>query len=169
MPLDNQDELFCLVDENDQEIGSITRREAHDGSHKIHRAVSILLTNQNGEILLQKRSKHKDTYPGFWTISASGHVTFGQSYDEAANRELEEELGINTPLTFKKKYMVTDPGETEYDCVYVGNLNSDIQINFDKDEISEVKWLSIEQINAMKNELTPSAIRCLYELGYLHY
>ena len=94
MPFDNPEEVFYWVDENDQELGSMTRAEAHSGSNKIHRSIHVLLFNEQGQILLQKRSKHKDKYPNLWCLSVGGHVTYGQSYKEAAQREAQEELGI---------------------------------------------------------------------------
>ncbi len=79
MPHDNQEELFTHVDSNDNVLGSVTRRQAHQDPTLIHRAVDVLVFNDQNEILLQKRSHHKDTNPGTWTISASGHVTYPQT------------------------------------------------------------------------------------------
>ena len=103
MPYDDQTELFYLVDKNDKVLGFTARKQAHKDRSKIHRSVDVVATNSSKQILLQKRSKHKDTFPGFWTISASGHVTYGQTYEQAAKREIEEELGIHPPLRYVAK------------------------------------------------------------------
>src|SRR5258706_2215468 len=103
--LDDQKELFIVVDEDDTILEYRTRFDCHHDASLIHRAVGIILFNDKGQILLQKRSMKKDLNPGMFTISASGHVTKGQTYEEAAKRELEEELGIQTPLTFVKKFL----------------------------------------------------------------
>src|SRR3989344_5738458 len=103
---DDLDELFYWVDENDRELGKITRREAHSGSFKIQRAIWVMVFNGQGKLFLQKRSLTKDLKPGVWSLSACGHVTYGQTYDEAAIREFEEELGVNAPkLDFVNKFL----------------------------------------------------------------
>ena len=71
---DNQNELFDIVDEDDQVIGQATRGEVHRNKNLIHRSIGVCVFNSKGEIYLQKRSSTKDTDPGKWTISCSGHV-----------------------------------------------------------------------------------------------
>ena len=118
---DNQLELFDFVDDQDQVIGQMTRAEAHDGSHKKHRAVVILVFNEDGKILLHKRSMTKDMYPGAWTTSCSGHVDAGENYLESAVRELEEELNIKVDsfeLEFISKDLLVSPQETEFISTY---------------------------------------------------
>ena len=67
------DEIFDVVDEADEVVGTETRREVHRRK-LLHRAVHILIYNSKGEIFLQKRSMSKDSCPGLWDSSASGHV-----------------------------------------------------------------------------------------------
>lgn len=86
------DELFDIVDELNQVTGQGTRREIHEGSLR-HRAVHMFLVNKHGAVLLQKRSLWKDRQPGKWDSSGSRHLDAGESYEEAAVRELKEELG----------------------------------------------------------------------------
>lgn len=141
---DNQSELFDVVDVHDQIIGQITRAEAHDGSHKKHRAVIILVFNSSGEILLHKRSMTKDMYPGTWTTSCSGHVDAGDSYLESAVRELEEELNIKvnpSDLKFISKDLLVSPQETEFITTfkYVTNQKPEIL----ESEISEAKYFDL--------------------------
>ena len=88
------DELFDIVDELNQVTGQGTRREIHEGSLR-HRAVHMFLVNKHGAVLLQKRSLWKDRQPGKWDSSAAGHLDAGESYEEAAVRELKEELGVD--------------------------------------------------------------------------
>lgn len=89
------DELFDVVNEQDEVVGQASRREVHEGN-LLHRAVHILVFNKHRDCLLQKRSLLKDRQPGLWDSSAAGHLDAGESYEEAAERELEEELGIST-------------------------------------------------------------------------
>jgi len=85
--------LIQIVDENDQPVGSATKQEAWDKG-LIHRIVRIMLVNDKGEFLLQRRHPKKDIYPNCWDSSVAGHVDAGEDYDTAAKRELEEELGV---------------------------------------------------------------------------
>lgn len=88
-----QDEIFDIVNERDEVIGQRTRGDVHRLGLK-HRAVHVLVVNAHGEIFLQKRSMQKDTFPGAWDSSASGHLDTGEDYDACAVRELWEELGL---------------------------------------------------------------------------
>jgi len=89
-------EMFDVVDENDRVLRSEPRETVHVNNLR-HRAVHMILSNRAGEILLQKRSIWKDRNPGLWDASAAGHVDSGESYLDAASRELREELGVDAP------------------------------------------------------------------------
>ncbi|MGB7838279.1 MAG: 16S rRNA (adenine(1518)-N(6)/adenine(1519)-N(6))-dimethyltransferase RsmA [Terrimicrobiaceae bacterium] len=91
------EELFCVVDAQDRVIGSESRDQVHVNNLR-HRAIHVLIFNRLGEVFLQKRSIWKDTNPGKWDSSAAGHVDAGESYEEAARRELREEIGIDCPI-----------------------------------------------------------------------
>jgi 16S rRNA (adenine1518-N6/adenine1519-N6)-dimethyltransferase len=86
-------ELLPVVDADDQVIGLEKRCDIHSQGF-LHRAVSILVLNSQGEVYLQQRSRLKDTYPLKWTTSASGHVDPDETYLMAAVRELKEELDL---------------------------------------------------------------------------
>lgn len=88
------DELFDVVNEQNEVVGQATRKEVHERK-LLHRAVHILVfSKKTHDCLLQKRSAYKDKHPGVWDSSAAGHLDAGESYEEAAVRELREELGI---------------------------------------------------------------------------
>jgi 16S rRNA (adenine1518-N6/adenine1519-N6)-dimethyltransferase len=90
-------ERFPVVDSNDRIRGDASRTEVH-GNNLRHRAVHILIFDRAGDVYLQQRSRWKDRLPLKWDSSAAGHVTAGEYYDETAQRELKEELGIDVPL-----------------------------------------------------------------------
>ncbi len=92
-----ESERFSVVDEHDRVLGAAPRQEVH-GDNLRHRAVHILIFNQAGEVFLQMRSRGKDRHPLRWDSSAAGHVDAGEEYDEAADRELREELGVSAKL-----------------------------------------------------------------------
>ncbi|MFZ4774959.1 MAG: 16S rRNA (adenine(1518)-N(6)/adenine(1519)-N(6))-dimethyltransferase RsmA [Terrimicrobiaceae bacterium] len=89
-------EMFDVVDDNDLVLRAEPRDVVHV-NNLIHRAAHMLIFNAAGDLLLQKRSIWKDRNPGRWDSSAAGHVDSGESYLEAAQRELREELGIEAP------------------------------------------------------------------------
>ncbi len=87
------EEWFDVVDGEDRVIGRAPRGEVHAKGLR-HRAVHVLVYDALGRLFLQKRSMAKDTHPGCWDSSASGHVDAGEAYEAAAVRELREELGM---------------------------------------------------------------------------
>ncbi len=94
---DSSGELLPVVDRQDRQVGLVPRDEVHRRGLR-HRAVHVLVFDQRGRLYLQLRSEDKDTHPGKWTSSASGHVDPGESYLQAARRELAEELGLELEL-----------------------------------------------------------------------
>jgi len=90
-------EIFDVVDADDRVTGQMSRHEVHR-QKLLHRAVHIFVFNQRGELFLQRRSRWKDVHPLRWDSSAAGHVNAGQTYEETAPRELEEELGVSAPV-----------------------------------------------------------------------
>lgn len=167
MPKDQPQELFHLVDENDKRLGFVSRQKAHRDISKIHRSICIIVINRKNQILFQKRSEFKDTFPGFWTLSVTGHVHYGETYLNAAKRELFEELGIKSELRFLKKILLHLPSETEFCSIYKTNIDND-KINPDRNEITTTLWVELSQIPDFVNEnnLTPDALQILRGLNY---
>jgi isopentenyl-diphosphate delta-isomerase type 1 len=127
--LDDPNEVFDLVDANDQVIGHVRRGAAHRDSTLIHRSVQILIFTSSGQLLLQRRSAFKDLFPGYYCASASGHVASGEDYDSTAKRELAEELGIIAPLTSLGKALIRAEQETEFTALYVARSDGPYQFH----------------------------------------
>ena len=87
------EEMFPIVNESDEVIGSAPRDEVHARGLR-HRAIHVQIFNHAGEVFLQKRSIWKDRSPGKWDSSTAGHVDAGESYEQAARRELMEEIAV---------------------------------------------------------------------------
>ncbi|ANP50323.1 8-oxo-dGTP pyrophosphatase MutT (NUDIX family) [Streptomyces griseochromogenes] len=104
--VDEEPEYLDIVDEHDRVVGRDTRENVHR-RHLRHRGVHVLVVNRLGEILVQERSAHLDTHPGRLDASAGGHVQSGETYHQAAERELLEELGCH-------------PGPVQYLLTYDG-------------------------------------------------
>src|SRR3989344_1707667 len=166
---DSQDELFIVVDRNDTIVGYKTRHECHHNPDLVHRTVGALLFNADGQLLLQKRSMTKDMDPGLWGISCAGHVTKGQTDEEAIHRELQEELGVDVPLTFLKKFFVGDTRETERAAVYKGIHDGPFVPN--AQEVAEIQFIDVAQLSGKEAkgeiQLTAGAFAALKETGVL--
>ncbi len=117
-PTDDQDELFEVVDENDRPTGPRTRAACHADPTLIHRSVWVLVGTPDG-MLYQRRGLGKDSNPGAWDLACAGHVTTGESYADAARRELAEEVGItDAVLVHAGTFLMRMPHETEMAAVY---------------------------------------------------
>jgi 16S rRNA (adenine1518-N6/adenine1519-N6)-dimethyltransferase len=123
-----EDERLPVVDENDRILRCARRSEVH-GNNLRHRAVHILIFDQADEVYLQQRSRWKDRHPLRWDSSAAGHVAAGESYEETARRELEEELGINVPLEKILELPASAHTEQEFVWVYRGKIRGNPMIN----------------------------------------
>ena len=88
------EEIIQIVDQDNREIAAIARGLMRE-QHLIHRASYILVFNAAGQLFVQKRTMSKDIYPGYWDVAAGGVVLAGESYEESAERELAEELGVS--------------------------------------------------------------------------
>lgn len=160
-----QDELFVVVNRKDEIIGYRTRYECHHNKQLIHRAIGVVVFNDRGQVLLQKRSKNKDLYPGLYTTSASGHVSKGETYLQAAKRELREELGITAPLKKEVKFLMKLEQETEIDYLFSAKHNGPFYP--EKDDIDEVKFVTSAELSQMQPQFTPFAITNFKQLGLL--
>jgi 16S rRNA (adenine1518-N6/adenine1519-N6)-dimethyltransferase len=121
-------ERFPVVDKNDRILRGASRSEVH-GNNLRHRAVHILIFNPTGEVYLQQRSRWKDWHPLKWDSSAAGHVIATERYDETAQRELKEELGISVSLKKIGKLSASERTDQEFVCVYRGEVAGNVSPN----------------------------------------
>jgi 16S rRNA (adenine1518-N6/adenine1519-N6)-dimethyltransferase len=144
------DALIQIVDENNQPVGAATRKEAW-AKGLFHRVVFIMVEDQDGRILLQKRSQNMGLYPGRWTVAASGHVDAGEDYDTTAKRELAEEIGIKSaklqPLgSFFFDGSFEDKKLKRFDKAYKTILPRDAKFSLQADEVTEVRWFTLAEV-----------------------
>lgn len=142
---------IVYVDKNDKAIGSSKTLEAYRNGH-ITRLCRMFIINKDGFLLIQQRAKNL-TLPNKWCESASGHVDVGESYEEAAYRELKEEMGItDVKLREIKRYYGEEHDEVyvkkRFNAVFVGRYDG--KVNICKDEVSSYRW---EKLEAIKKEI----------------
>ncbi|WP_326982956.1 isopentenyl-diphosphate Delta-isomerase [Chryseobacterium sp. MYb264] len=143
------EEFVVLVNPQDSVLGVMEKQQAHING-LLHRAFSIFLFNERGEMLLQQRADEKYHSPLKWTNAVCSHPRNGETYLDAANRRLKEELGIETELSEKFHFIYkTDVGgglwEHELDHVFTGNFNAEFNLN--KNEVAAVRYISFEDLD----------------------
>jgi isopentenyl-diphosphate delta-isomerase len=139
------DEIFDVVDKSDRVIGREARAEVHRRG-LLHRAVHVLVFNSRGELFLQKRSKAKDTFPGAWDSSSSGHLCCGEEYDACAVRELQEEIGLTPAQPLERLFKVAACAETDQEHIWVYRCFSDGPLALNAEEVEAGKWFSPEKV-----------------------
>ena len=139
------EELLDVVNEKGEIVKTLPRSEIHGNPSLLHRVVHVIVFNRTGDLLLQKRSMNKDVAPGKWDTSIGGHISTSETLDAALKRESEEELGIKK-CTFNFLYTYIHSNEYESELVYTYTCIYDGEINYQKDEIDEVRPWSIEEI-----------------------
>lgn len=142
-------ERVVLVDENDVERGSVEKLRAHREA-LLHRAVSVLVFNRRGEMLLQRRADGKYHSGGLWSNTCCGHPRPGEATADAARRRLREEMGFDCPLVWDHAFRYRAPlggglTEHEFDHVFVGRSDGDPEP--DPDEVQDWRWASFEALD----------------------
>lgn len=156
-------ERLVLVDENDHPIGVGDRKEAWAKGYYT-RNIRVMLRDESGRVLSQKRSMEKDLFPGMWTVAAGGHVDEGETWEIAAARETAEEIGVSPDLKLAGSFnFKSDEGTKKVRQVirvYEGTVNSATQFNLQEDEVEEVAWYELAKLKTLMQEkpsdFTPS-------------
>src|ERR671924_253546 len=124
--MEASDEMVVIVDEHNQVVGAAPRREMR-ARRLPHRSTYVLVFNSRGELYVQKRTLSKDVFPGYFDVAAGGVVLAGETYEQGAERELEEEMGIrgvplNRLFAFHFENERTCLWGCAFSCVYDGEM-----------------------------------------------
>ncbi|MAD97998.1 MAG: isopentenyl-diphosphate delta-isomerase [Flavobacteriaceae bacterium] len=146
------EEQVILVDQNDNPRGLMPKMEAHEKA-ELHRAFSVFIFNDQKELMLQQRAKHKYHSPLLWTNTCCSHQRAGESNIEAGKRRLQEEMGFTTEIKEVFSFIYKAPfdnglTEHELDHVMVGHYNGDPIIN--REEVEDFRWMTLD---AVKNDI----------------
>ncbi|RAJ05199.1 isopentenyl-diphosphate delta-isomerase [Chitinophaga skermanii] len=150
-----------LVNEQDEAIGTMEKRAAHEEG-LLHRAISIFVFTPQGDLILQRRAHNRQHCGGLWSNTCCGHPLLGEDITEAAHRKLQAVLGFDTHLDkqfeFRYRLAVTSGiVENEYKHIYFGQYNG--PIHPDPKEVVQVEPRSIalikQQIQHAPGQFTP--------------
>jgi isopentenyl-diphosphate delta-isomerase len=145
-------EHVILVDAMDNELGTMEKLEAHEKG-VLHRAFSVFIFNARGEMLLQQRALQKYHSPGLWTNACCSHPRPSELTANAAQRRLQEEMGLSTPLQHKTSFVYRSEFENgltehEFDHIYIGQTNEEPKLNYE--EVASFRWI---EMAALKEEI----------------
>jgi isopentenyl-diphosphate delta-isomerase type 1 len=164
-----------IVDENDNPIRAAGMDETYQKGLR-HRIIHIFVEDPDGNVLLQKRSTSMATFPNNWDVSVGGHVDEGESYETAALREMQEELGISGYElqeidSFYKEITLGSRQVKRFIKVYKTVIPADTPLKPDPDEVAEVRWFDREALKKLvaeaPNSLTDSMQGYFKKFGYL--
>ena len=151
-------EYVDIVDDSDNVVGKATWKEMFEKG-LLHRTSNVMVFNSKKELFIHKRAKNLKLYPGMYDIKIGGSVMAGESYENAAKRELFEEADIKNPklvelFKLKSRGKENNVNRTVFKCVYDGKLK------LNNSEISEGKFVKTKDVEILlKNKkLSPSAI-----------
>ena len=140
---------LILVDESDRGVGHLSKALCHEGRGVLHRAFSLLIFNDSGQLLIQQRSASKRLWPLYWSNSCCSHPRRAETMEAAIQRRLHEELGLRCPLHFLFKFQYQAQfdetgAENELCSVFIGRCSEPVKINVD--EILTWRWVSPEAL-----------------------
>ena len=145
------DEIVQIVDPENRPVGAVPRRRMRAETLP-HRATYIFVMDADGRILVQERTRTKDLFPGYYDLAAGGVVAAGESYEECAVREAEEELGIrDTPIVPRFDFYYGDDRTRCFGRVFT--CRHDGPFVLQAEEVASVQFRSPEEI--ARGELAP--------------
>jgi 8-oxo-dGTP pyrophosphatase MutT (NUDIX family) len=155
------DEIVVIVDAHNNIVGTAPRREMR-ASRLPHRSTYILVFNSKGELYVQKRTPTKDVFPGFYDVAAGGVVLAGETYEQGAERELEEEMGVRTvPLTRLFDFYFADDHTRLWGCAFTCVYDGAVSLQEEEVESGTFKALNDILRQAETEPFTPDGMYVL--------
>ncbi len=151
------EEWVPLVDEKGKVIGQAPRSQVHNGSKLLHPVVHLHVLNRNKAILLQKRPITKDIQPGKWDTAVGGHISAGETLEQALKKEAFEEIGlVNFSAKLHKAYKWESDVESEFIYMFITFDYKNYHVH--SDEVEEARFWTRKQIenNLGEGVFTPN-------------
>ena len=163
-------EFVVLVDQDDQKLGLMEKQQAHVAG-LLHRAFSVFVFNSNGELMIQQRAASKYHSPTLWTNTCCSHPRDNETYEQAAHRRLQEEMGFDCDLEFKfsfiyKAHLDNNLTEHELDHVFIGTFDEEPQLN--PDEVMAYRWVDLMDLKK-DIEKNPQNYTAWFKIIFEHY
>jgi len=144
--VDPGDELVDVVDQANEVVGSVTRRELRE-RNLLHRCTYVFVLNGTGELYVDRRTDTKDVYPGFYDVCAGGVNAAGESYEACAARELEEELGVRAVPELRFVHRYSGPSGQVWGAAF--DVVWDGRIVWQPEEVVWGAFLPLPEVDAM--------------------
>ena len=165
-----KEEQVILVNEKDEPIGLMNKLEAHEKA-VLHRAFSVFVFNSKGELMIQQRAASKYHSPTLWTNTCCSHPRDNETYEQAAHRRLEEEMGFDCELDYKfnfiyKAHLENDLIEHELDHVFIGTFDDEPKLN--PDEVMAYRWVELDDLKK-DMEKNPQNYTAWFKIIFEHY
>ncbi|MGV0921356.1 isopentenyl-diphosphate Delta-isomerase [Empedobacter falsenii] len=164
------EEFVVLVDQDDQKLGLMEKQQAHVAG-LLHRAFSVFVFNSKGELMIQQRAASKYHSPTLWTNTCCSHPRDNETYEQAAHRRLEEEMGFDCELEYKfnfiyKAHLENDLIEHELDYVFIGTFDNEPKLN--PDEVMAYRWVELDDLKK-DMEKNPQNYTAWFKIIFEHY
>lgn len=164
------EEFVVLVDQDDQKLGLMEKQQAHVAG-LLHRAFSVFIFNSKGELMIQQRAASKYHSPTLWTNTCCSHPRDNETYEQAAHRRLEEEMGFDCELEYKfnfiyKAHLENDLIEHELDHVFIGTFDNEPKLN--PDEVMAYRWVELDDLKK-DMEKNPQNYTAWFKIIFEHY
>ncbi|MDH0673829.1 MULTISPECIES: isopentenyl-diphosphate Delta-isomerase [Empedobacter] len=164
------EEFVVLVDQDDQKLGLMEKQQAHVAG-LLHRAFSVFVFNSKGELMIQQRAASKYHSPTLWTNTCCSHPRDNETYEQAAHRRLEEEMGFDCELEYKfnfiyKAHLENDLIEHELDHVFIGTFDEEPKLN--PDEVMAYRWVELDDLKK-DMEKNPQNYTAWFKIIFEHY
>lgn len=158
-----EDDLVDIVDEKDRVVGQATKEEKF-AKELISRNVVAFIKNKRGELIVVKRSPHKQSWPNRLDLATCGNVNVGETYHQAITREIKEEIGIDCPVKLYKK-IYTEVTENNkqvkyFTAIFIGETAQRPKLSDELVELTYIKPGELgEKMGSDPDLFSPSFIR----------
>ena len=150
-------EILVRVDESDNQIGTEEKVKCHQIDGLLHRAFTALLFDSNGKLCLCKRSASKMLWPSYWDGTYASHPRENESYTDSGIRRMPDEVGTVCPVDYLNKFEYHVPykdigSENEICATLIGVLDDARIIDPKPEEVSQVRWVTSDEISGLLRE-----------------